>query len=161
MSLGSAAFGKIACMAFELAPCVTNDDDAQLARMLARHLESRFERVSGPRKLLVPGIRWLRLRLYGGLSFHIVFQSPNVFKSRDKNRRVVMVSPLRSPPSMIGVLRGHSPTSHLTEVSSICREIHAFFSSTPGVSAIRWYFKDLRRVTKAEKTPDELPWSQA
>ena len=153
MSLGSAAFGKIACVAFELASSAKNDRDDQLPRMLARHLESRFERVSGPRKLLFPRIRWLRLRL-SGRSFNICIKNLN------NNLRVVMVGSLRTP-SMIEILRGQRSITHLTEVSSICREIHAFLSSTPGVSAIRWFFKDLSRVTKAVATPDELTWGQA
>jgi hypothetical protein len=146
LTWGSAALGKIACVAFELASCAKNDGDAQLPRMLARHLESRFERVSGPKKLPFSRIWWLQLQLNRKLSFQITFKKLN------KNLRLVMAGPLRSP-GMIGILCGHRPTSHLTEVSSICREIHASLSSTPGVSAIRWYFKDLRPA-KAVATPD-------
>jgi hypothetical protein len=62
----------------------------------------------------------------------------------------------------LGIIRGKRATDHSAQVLSICREIQVFLTSTSGISAVRWYFKNLRHVMKkAVATPDELPWGQA
>jgi hypothetical protein len=44
------------------------------------------------------------------------------------------------------------------ELMFVSEHVHEFFISTPGITALRWFFNGWNRKTPAVRTPDELGW---
>lgn len=58
-------------------------------------------------------------------------------------------------------IRGLHLGDNLSELRSICLEIHGLLSTTAFVSEVYgWYFKGFHGYTVPVATPDEQPWSQ-
>lgn len=129
-------------------------DDDELRRMFAHRLGEQFEQV---RLGTIPLVGFPSIRLQVG-------QQPVTLllkKSRHRNDEwVLLLGPSQAPRWMdvIRVIRGQRLYS--PELAAACRGVHAVLTTTPVITAVRWYFQGSPAQSRAVATPDELPWTR-
>lgn len=140
-----------ACFKVEGASIGRTDDE--LPRMLTNHLQTRFASAR-VKKMPFFGSWTVELQVGPESSFTIMLN-----RSKYGNDEwVLLLDPLQSR-GLLDILRGHKPTGSSSGLMQACRDIHAYLTATPGITAVRWYFEGFRSQTAAVATPDELPWS--
>jgi hypothetical protein len=125
--------------------------------MLAGRLGARFASarvVKRPR--LLPSLGLIEVQVGQVPKFSVMLR-----RSRYGNDEwILKIGPWRFWGLLKFVL-GHNLTGFSPERMQLCREIHAMLTSTPGITAVRWYFEGVRSQSAAVATPDELPWGPA
>jgi hypothetical protein len=130
----------------------SSDSIPPIPQMMAQHLKNRFEEATvsiTPLRRMVALLRraWFVAVPTGpGRAFFVLLVSR---KKWDTNEWVIQCEPplyLRKPPDAF------------VELPGLCREVHAFLTTTPGISQVRWYFQGFGRWFGVAPNPDELPW---
>jgi hypothetical protein len=62
---------------------------------------------------------------------------------RLRNEWFLLVTPGRTDRSrtLLALIRGTRPKADSAELLQICQSIHGVLTNTPGISAVRWYFR--------------------
>jgi Ca-activated chloride channel family protein len=120
----------------------------ELAKILEAGLHARFGPIRIKRRWFIA--QWIAVLRVGEASFSVHLGS-----SKDKDHEwVLLAGPLDRD-------NGQRSRNFASELTLICREIHAALTAVPGISDVRWYFEGLQSQRHAVATPDELPWSKS
>jgi hypothetical protein len=139
--------------AFEVEADVISESDRQLTQMLSQHLNRRFR--SSPAGRVFGSRVW-------AMDVELGRKTVTIAVKRHKHAPdlwILMVGP-GGPRGVLALLRGRRAIDMSADLLPICREIHAFLTSTSGISQVRWYL-NLTGSRTAVATPEELPWGQA
>jgi hypothetical protein len=136
--------------AFDVRADLVRDSDSQLPRMLWEHINRL--RVCAPvdKNWFLPG--W-SLDVRQGQQIITIA----VTRSEYGPNSWILLVVLGGPRGVLARVRGRRAMDMPAELLPVCREVHAFLTSTSGISAVRWY---LTGDETSVATPDELPWRQ-
>ena len=149
-------FRKVPLACFKVGTELVAKPESQLAQLLSQYLGTRF-RSTAPIKQPFGGPWIIKVQVAPDTTFMIALSRVR----RERDMWLLQITPGRiegDTGGLLAYLRGRIPTEDSRELLPACREIQVFLTSTPGISAVRWFFKGSR---KAVRTPDELLSDQA
>jgi hypothetical protein len=146
-----AIFRKIPQACFRVGTDLVGKSDSQLPQLLSQYLGIRFKSTA-PVKQPFGGPWIIRVQVAPNTTFMIGLSRGQ----RERDMWLLQITPGRvegDTGGLLAYLRGRIPKEDSQGLLPACREIQLFLTSTPDISAVRWFFKGSR---KAVHTPDEL-----
>ena len=134
---------------FKVAPDSKMNDGDELLSVLERDLSARFDSVRVIKRRFFLRVRTISLQA-GEKSFLVSF----IRNRFDNNEWVLGVDQVYE--SLVRCFMDRKLNAQSSELRMISHDIHVLLASTPGFSAIRWYFEGRRTQRSAVATPDEL-----